>query len=63
MKRKYKPEGYKCPYCPAIFSTPQSLGGHVTAKHTEANLDLILARKGYVKKEKTAHENRTVEQG
>lgn len=50
-ERKLKPEGYKCPYCPAIFPTPQSLGGHVTAKHTAANLDLILLQKGYKKKE------------
>ena len=48
-KRRLKPEGYKCPYCDAIFPKPESLGGHVTAKHTEANLDLILAQKGYQK--------------
>lgn len=50
-KRKYRKEGYKCPYCPAIFPTPQSLGGHVTSVHTAANLDLILAEKGYKKSE------------
>lgn len=49
-ERKLKPEGYKCPYCGAIFPKPESLGGHVTAKHTEADLDLILLRKGYKKK-------------
>ena len=53
-KRQLKPEGYKCPYCEAVFPKPESLGGHVTAKHTDANLDLILAQKGYVKK----HERR-----
>lgn len=50
--RIYREEGYKCPYCDAIFSTPQSLGGHVTAVHTSADLDLILLRKGYKKKGK-----------
>lgn len=48
--RKLKPEGYKCPYCGAIFPKPESLGGHVTAVHTEANLDLILMKKGYKRK-------------
>lgn len=45
MKRKYKREGYKCPVCGAIFKTPQSLGGHVTSVHTEADLDAIIAMK------------------
>ena len=49
-ERKLKPEGYKCPYCGVIFPKPESLGGHVTAKHTEADLDLILLQKGYKKK-------------
>lgn len=51
LMRTYRAEGYQCHYCNAVFPTPQSLGGHVTAKHTEANLDLILLRKGYKKKE------------
>lgn len=57
-QRKYRKEGYKCPYCPAIFPTPQSLGGHVTSVHTEANLDLILLQKGYKKGEKLLKKNR-----
>lgn len=51
MKRKYRPEGYKCQYCGAIFPTPQSLGGHVTSQHTEANLDWIIAQKERLKAE------------
>lgn len=42
---KYRPEGYKCPYCPSIFPTPQSLGGHVTRIHTVADLDRLIAMK------------------
>lgn len=48
--RTYRKEGYTCQYCGAVFRTPQSLGGHVTAVHTCADLDLILLRKGYKKK-------------
>ena len=51
-KRKYKKEGYKCPYCEAVFPRPQSLGGHVTSIHTPVNLDLILAKKGYERAKK-----------
>ena len=50
-KRKLKLEGYKCPYCERIFPKPESLGGHVTAVHTEADLDYILLMKGHKKRE------------
>ena len=51
VKRKYRPEGYKCPIpdCGAIFPTPQSLGGHVTSVHTPADLDWIIAQKKKLK--------------
>lgn len=49
-KVKYRKEGYRCPYCGAIFPKPQSLGGYVTAVHTPVNLDRILVMKGYKKK-------------
>jgi len=46
---KYKPEGYRCPHPSCMdlppFATPQSLGGHVTRVHSEADLDLIIAMK------------------
>ena len=46
---KYRPKGYKCPYpgCEDLppFKTPQSLGGHVTKVHTQADLDAIIAMK------------------
>lgn len=36
MERKYRPEGYPCKYpgCDAKYPKPQSLGAHVTARHT-----------------------------
>lgn len=43
--RHYRKEGYKCPCCEATFATPQSLGGHVTRRHTAADLDWIIAQK------------------
>ena len=56
MKRRYRPEGYKCRYCPEedprVFPTPQSLGGHVTSVHTLADLDRILAEKERLKKKR-----------
>jgi len=56
MTRKYRPEGYKCPY-PGCedqppFKTPQSLGGHVTRVHSEVDLDLIIAIKAAKKAKK-----------
>jgi len=41
----YRAEGYKCKYCGAVFKLPSSLGGHVTAAHTSADLDRIIAEK------------------
>lgn len=53
-KRKYRPEGYTCPVpnCNATFPTPQSLGGHVTSVHTEADLEAIIREKERLKLEK-----------
>lgn len=49
VERKYKPEGYKCPYpqCKDLppFQTPQSLGGHTTRVHSDADLDAIILMK------------------
>lgn len=53
-KRTYRPEGYKCPVCGRVFATPQSLGGHVTSVHTEADLDLIIAWKERLRAKKRA---------
>lgn len=48
-QKKYREEGYECPYCGVKFPKPQSLGGHVTRVHSEADLDRILLMKGYKK--------------
>ena len=52
MKRKYKPEGYKCPVCGATFRRPQSLGGHVTHAHRDVDLDRIIEMKKQLKERK-----------
>jgi len=45
----YKPEGYECKYCGAVFKTPYSLGGRVTSAHSTADLDRIIEMKRRLK--------------